>query len=166
MTLKEKNALYIDSDYYKYRPLPRVGRVLGEWKVKVNVFSGLVAVVGDELFDDVVDVLQILQPVQGNLHPVLGASDVNLSIKHAATDSDDVYKRSFSYLLVGENQLGLLYAVAKQPGGTDRAGRVWNGHLLDGGVDRVHHQGLDLELLETVSQSSMVLTHFWFLWVT
>ena len=79
--------------------------------LKGNVFRGLVAVVGDELFNDVVD----------------------------------------AYLLTGENQLGLLYAVGKQPGGTDSAGRVSNGHLLDGGVGHVHHQGLDLERLETVS---------------
>ena len=146
----EKIALY-NSDYYKYRPLPRIGRVLGERKVKVNVFWGLVAVVGDELVVDVVDVLQVLQPVREDLHPVLEAPDINLLIKHAAADSDDIYKRSFSYLLAGDNQLGLLCAVARQPGGAGHAGRVWNGHLLDAGVGRVHHQGLDLELLDTVN---------------
>ena len=64
-------------------------------------------------------------------------------IKHAATDSDDISKRPFHTLLVGDNQLDLLCAVSRQPGGAGvHAGR--NGHLLDVGLGRVHHRGLDL----------------------
>ena len=59
----EKTALY-HSDYLLVQALTKDGRVLGERKVKVNVFRGLVTAVGDELVVDVVDVLQVLQPVR------------------------------------------------------------------------------------------------------
>ena len=72
MTFRKKIVLY-NSDYYKHRSLPRIGRVLGGQKVKVNVFWNLVSVIGDERVDDVVDALQVLQPLGEDLHPVLEA---------------------------------------------------------------------------------------------
>ena len=52
-------------------------------------------------------------------------------------------RRLFSYLLAGKSQPVFLCAVGKQPGGTGGAGRVWNLLLLEGGVVRIHHLGLD-----------------------
>ena len=97
-----------------------------------------------------VGVLQVLQPLGEDLQPVLEASDTDLLQKHVATGNHDVHKRA--YLLAGANQLDVLQTVGKQPRGAGQAGKVEDGHLLDGDVGREHRRGLDLELLE-VNQS-------------
>ena len=51
-------------------------------------------------------------------------------------------RRFFSYLLVDIGQPVILNAVVKRPWDASGAGRVWS-HLLEDGVVRVHHLGLD-----------------------
>ena len=67
---------------------------------------------------------------------------------HVATGNPDVHKRA--YLLAGANQLDVLQTASKQPRGAGEAGKVEDGHHLDGVVGREHLHGLDLERLEVL----------------